>query len=253
MKNFTIFPAIDLRKGQVVRLRQGDPNQQTTYSSDPADVARMMLDQGAKWLHVINLDGAFGDSSMSNLLALSKVIYTAREYNAFVQFGGGLHSQDDVRETLKTGVNRAILGSLAVKSPEVIQPLLQEYGPEKIAVSLDGLQKKVMVAGWQQESKIGVFELAKRLKSLGLRWLVYTDIERDGMQTGSDFETTVSLARETGMNVIASGGVSTTTEVENLKNLGVAGAIVGRALYEGMVNLPDLLAVVNKEQDKYAD
>jgi phosphoribosylformimino-5-aminoimidazole carboxamide ribotide isomerase len=249
MTQFTIFPAIDLRKGQVVRLQQGDPDKQTNYSSDPEKIARKMLDQGTKWLHVVNLDGAFGDSSAANLLVLANILKAAREYKADVQFGGGMHSAPQVKEALDSGVSRAILGSLAVKEPEIVSSLVRQFGPERIAVSLDGRKNKVMVAGWQQESDASVTGMAAHMKSLGLEWLVYTDIDRDGMQTGSDFDTTIKLGKETGLKVIASGGVSTIREVELLKAYGAAGAIVGKALYEGSVDLADLLAAANKELD----
>ncbi|BCY19042.1 1-(5-phosphoribosyl)-5-[(5-phosphoribosylamino) methylideneamino] imidazole-4-carboxamide isomerase [Leptolinea sp. HRD-7] len=242
MDTFTIFPAIDLRKGQVVRLRQGDPNQQTNYSSDPELIARKMLAQGARWLHVVNLDGAFGDSSDVNHRALAKILQTAREFTADVQFGGGMHTVEQVKQVLDSGVSRAILGSLAVKDPESVRSLVAEFGAERIAVSLDGRKNKVMVAGWQKESDVSVTGMAAMLRSMGLEWLVYTDIDRDGMQTGSDFETTISIARETGLKVIASGGVCSLNEVRNLKQNGAAGAIIGKALYEGSVELADLLA-----------
>lgn len=250
MNSFTIFPAIDLRGGQVVRLTQGDPTRQQTYSSDPAMVAQSMLEQGTKWLHVINLDGAFGDSSSQNLQALTRIVAQVRHKNAFIQFGGGLHTMEQVDRIFSQGVTRAILGSMAARQPEVVRDLVQKYGAERIAVSLDGQNKEVMIAGWQEASGIGVFDLAAQLKTMGLKWLVYTDIARDGMQSGSDFETTVALARETGLNVIASGGVSTTSEVELLKRQGVTGAIIGKALYEGTVKLPDLLEIGQEEQSK---
>ncbi|NMB54167.1 MAG: 1-(5-phosphoribosyl)-5-[(5-phosphoribosylamino)methylideneamino]imidazole-4-carboxamide isomerase [Leptolinea sp.] len=241
MTDFIIFPAIDLRNGQVVRLSQGDPNRQKIYSADPASVARSMLEQGAAWLHVVNLDAAFGEASEANWQALATILDTAKKYNGRVQCGGGLHSVEQVEVILSAGIDRAIIGSLAVRSPETVKRLLQKFGPERIAVSLDGRQKKVMVAGWQQASEIGVFELSRDLKEMGLSWLVYTDIERDGLQTGSDVETTTALARDTGLNIIASGGVCTPHEVKQLRDQGVAGAIIGRALYEATVCLPDLL------------
>lgn len=246
MTSFTIFPAIDLRGGQVVRLSQGDPNRQKTYSSNPASVARTLLEQGAEWLHVINLDGAFGESSNENFLALSRIIGIAREFKASIQFGGGLHTLGQVQDTLGYGVTRVVLGSMAVKKPKNVSLLLQEFGSDHIAVSLDSRNRKVMISGWQEDSEIDLFELAHTLKSMGLTWLVYTDINRDGMQSGSDFETTALLARETGLKVIASGGVSTLREIMDLKQQGVAGAIIGRALYEGTVNLRDLLKI-NKD------
>lgn len=247
MKTFTIFPAIDLRKGQVVRLKQGDPDQQTSYSSEPETVARKMLAQGARWLHVVNLDGAFGDSSDVNHRVLAKILQAAGEFNAEVQFGGGMHTVEQVKNVLDSGVSRAILGSLAVKDPDCVRSLVAEFGAERIAVSLDGRKNKVMVAGWQKESDASVTGMAAMLRSMGLEWLVYTDIDRDGMQTGSDFETTTALARETALKVIASGGVSSVSEVIRLRQNGAAGAIVGKALYEGSVDLGDLLAAVRKE------
>jgi phosphoribosylformimino-5-aminoimidazole carboxamide ribotide isomerase len=249
MQKFTIFPAIDLRKGQVVRLRQGDPNQQTNYSSDPEMIARKMLEQGAEWLHVVNLDGAFGDSSSANLLALTRILRAARDNHANVQFGGGMRSIAQVKEAFDSGVSRVILGSMAIKDPEWVRALVRDFGPERIAVSLDGRKNKVMVAGWQQESDASVTGMAANLRSMGLEWLVYTDIDRDGMQIGSDFDTTITLARETGLKVIASGGVSTVDEVRRLKEHGAAGAIIGKALYEGSVDLLDLLAIARKEID----
>jgi phosphoribosylformimino-5-aminoimidazole carboxamide ribotide isomerase len=247
MKKFTIFPAIDLRHGEVVRLSQGDPDRQKTYSHDPASIASEMLENGARWLHVVNLDATFGESSRTNLLALKSIIKKAQEHQASIQFGGGLHSLDLVREALSSGVTRVVLGSLAAKEPQCIEKLLQDYQPDQIAVSLDGLDKKVMVSGWRESANIGVFDLANILKSYGLRWLVYTDIKRDGMQSGGDFETTIALHKQTELNVIASGGVSSLLEIETLKMNGVAGAILGRALYEGTLKLADLLAVADQE------
>jgi phosphoribosylformimino-5-aminoimidazole carboxamide ribotide isomerase len=249
MGAFTIFPAIDLRFGQVVRLTQGDPDRQKTYSQDPASVAQMMLDTGARWLHVVNLDGAFGSSSNINLLALQAIIKSSGRYQARVQFGGGLHSIELTKEALSNGVSRVVLGSLAVKDPGCIQKLLQEYQEDQLAVSLDSINNNVMVSGWRESTDIGTYEMADVLKSMGLRWLVYTDIKRDGMQSGSNFETTISLFKRTKLNVIASGGVSSQQEVEELKKQGVAGAIVGRALYERTLNLQDLLATAEKELD----
>ncbi len=250
MKSFTIFPAIDLRGGKVVRLTQGDPNRQKIYNTDPSAVAQSMIADGASWLHVINLDGAFGDSSSANFQALAAIVENTRQKKTSIQFGGGLHTLEQIDQVLSSGVTRVILGSLAARQPEIVHDLVQKYGAERIAVSLDGRNKEVMVSGWQEASGIGVFDLATRLKSYGLKWLVYTDITRDGMQTGSDFETTVALAQETGLNIIASGGVSTPDEVQQLMNHGVAGAIIGKALYESSVKLSDLIRISREDQIK---
>jgi phosphoribosylformimino-5-aminoimidazole carboxamide ribotide isomerase len=207
-----------------------------------------MLDDGARWLHVVNLDATFGDSAATNLLALQAIIKTAQEYQAGVQFGGGMHSIDQVKAALSSGVSRVVLGSLAAREPDSVAALLQEFDPDQIAVSLDGLDKKVMVSGWREATNIGIFELANKLKSYGLRWLVYTDINRDGMQVGSDFETTIALFEQTQLNIIASGGVSSLAEIKILKDNGVAGAILGRALYEGTLTLTDLLIYAKGEE-----
>jgi phosphoribosylformimino-5-aminoimidazole carboxamide ribotide isomerase len=249
MKSFTIFPAIDLRFGKVVRLSQGDPNRQKTYSDNPASTAQSMLDDGARWLHVVNLDATFGESASTNLLALQTILKTADDYQANVQFGGGLHSIDHVKAALSSGVSRVVLGSLAAREPNCIADLLKEFDADQIAVSLDSLDKKVMVSGWRKSTNIGVYDLANQLRTYGLRWLVYTDIKRDGMQIGSDFETTISLFEQTKLNIIASGGVSSLSEINLLKNKGVSGAIIGRAFYEGTMSLPDLLKCAAGESE----
>jgi phosphoribosylformimino-5-aminoimidazole carboxamide ribotide isomerase len=248
MNDFTIFPAIDLRGGKVVRLTQGDPNRQKTYSQNPARVAGQMLDDGAQWLHVVNLDAAFSESSTINFPIIQDLVKISIKHNANLQLGGGFRSSEMVKQAIEMGVSRVIIGSLAVKKPEFVHTLMQNYSADQIAVSLDGLNKKVMVSGWQEPTEAGILETAKQLKISGLQWLIYTDIKRDGMQSGSDFESTLELVQETGLNVIASGGVSSLNELVFLKNNGVAGAIVGKALYEGTVRLKDMLSVAGQEK-----
>ena len=236
-KTFHIFPAIDLRSGQVVRLKEGDPEQQTHYSSQPAVITRQWLEAGASWLHVINLDGAFGANSKSNIEALSDILLTAKKSNVKVQFGGGLRNLEDIAAVMDMGVERAILGTAAIKEPGILRKAMQRWGEERIAVSLDARGDEVQIHGWQESSRLNLFELAAKYESDGLKWLVYTDIARDGMQTGYNQENTRRLARQTSLQVIASGGVRAMEDISTAKSHKLSGIIVGKALYEGSIDL----------------
>jgi phosphoribosylformimino-5-aminoimidazole carboxamide ribotide isomerase len=239
-EHFIVFPAIDLRGGQVVRLKEGDPNRQTNYSTDPAGIARLWIDAGASWLHVVNLDGAFGESGSANLLALRSILATAARANVPVQFGGGMRSLDSIGAALDSGVSRAILGTLAVEQPQVLNEALVRWGAEKIGVSLDARGGRVQVRGWLSDTPLLALTAAQDFQRAGLRWLVFTDIARDGLQTGLNLAATVELASASGLSVIASGGVSRLEDVIAAKKSGLAGAIVGRALYEGAIDPVDL-------------
>jgi phosphoribosylformimino-5-aminoimidazole carboxamide ribotide isomerase len=234
---FTIFPAIDLRLGKVVRLMEGDPNRQTAYSDNPAGTAKRWLDAGASWLHVVNLDGAFGEAGNQNQIALEEILSTAAVYRASIQLGGGLRSLEDVQAVLDLGVQRAILGTLAVRQPDQLQQALARWGAGRISASLDARGSEVLVHGWQEGSQLDLFELAAHFKTLGLEWLVYTDVARDGMQTGYNRPTTLRLARESGLNMIASGGVRDLEDIEAAAADGLPGIILGKALYEGRIDL----------------
>ncbi len=244
MSEFTVYPAIDLRNGTVVRLRQGDPDQQTTYSTDPLDTAKGWVNLGADWLHVVSLDGAFGDSGFANMKALAQLIETG----ARVQFGGGLRDLDSIQHVLDLGVNRVVLGTVAVTSPQIVYTALSLFCSEKIAIGVDARNGVVKVKGWQEETTYTAVQLAERLKIQGVRWMVFTDISRDGVGTGLNLEATISLADSTGLNVIASGGVNTSSDVLDAQSSGLAGAIVGRALYEGKIDLDQLLENVRQSK-----
>ena len=244
MTDFTVYPAIDLRNGTVVRLRQGDPDQQTTYSNDPLDTAKGWVNSGADWLHVVSLDGAFGDSDFTNIKALVQVI----ESGARIQFGGGLRDLDSIQHVLDLGVSRVVLGTVAVTHPQIVDTALALFGPDKIAIGVDARNGVVKVKGWQEETTYTAVQLTERLKIQGVRWMVFTDISRDGVGTGLNLEATISLAEKTGLNVIASGGVNTSSDVLDAQSSGLAGAIVGRALYEGRIDLAQLLANVRKSK-----
>jgi len=240
MAAFTIYPAIDLRKGQVVRLRQGDLDRQTTYASDPAQVAARWLEAGARWLHVVNLDGAFGEADPENQSALKAILEQAQLRNAKVQFGGGLRSLEGIENTLQLGVHRLILGTAALEMPELLTHAVGRHGAEQIAAAVDALQGIVRTHGWTQESGKEVVSVGKELISLGLRTVIYTDIKRDGMGSGIDIASSQALAG-LGLEIIASGGVSSLVDIRQVRQAKLDGVIVGRALYEGTVRLEEAL------------
>lgn len=237
MGTFTVYPAIDLRRGQVVRLKQGDPARQTTYSYSPAGVARRWLQAGAIWLHVVNLDRAFGEVSDENLKALHAVLATGAQ----VQFGGGLRSLADVEAAFELGVQRVILGTAAVENPEMVQQAVSYFGTERVAVGIDARQDQVQVRGWVQDAEINSLTLAVRLSDYGVTTIIVTDISRDGMGQGVNLALTRSLAQQTGLAVIASGGVTSLKDVRQVRQAGLQGIIIGRALYEGQFTLDEAL------------
>ena len=239
--NFIVFPAIDLRHGQVVRLKEGDPNRQTAYSSDPSAAAERWLAAGASWLHVVNLDGAFDQADSANKAALAAILAVAAGKSARVQFGGGLRSLLAVEQALAVGVERVMLGTLAVEQPDLLAEAVARWGAERVGASLDARDGLVQVRGWQQASAVTARDAALRLKESGLEYLVFTDIARDGLQTGLNLNATVALAQASGLKVIASGGVRGPEDIHAARAAGLAGAIAGRALYEGTLRLEDVL------------
>jgi len=237
---FTIFPAIDLRKGQVVRLQEGDPSRQTDYGTNPAEIANKWLNAGAKWLHVVNLDGAFEEYDSDNIKALKAILKTAQECNASVQFGGGIRNLDNITSLLDLGVNRVILGTVAINKPSVIETAISKWGDKKIALGIDARDGIVQIRGWMESSKQKAIDVAKSFTQKGLRWLIFTDIARDGMQTGLNIAATKYISENTNLNVIASGGVKNLDDVIQSKNANLAGVIIGKALYEGTIDISDL-------------
>ena len=239
MPEFILYPAIDLRHGKVVRLQQGDPQRETLYESDPARSARRWLEDGARWLHVVNLDGAFGEEETDNLAALSRILATAEEFNARVQFGGGLRSEKSIEKAIQMGVARIVLGTVVVEQPQVLKNALNRHGAERIAASLDARDGLVRVRGWSEGTAVAAKDLAQELAGYGLRWLVFTDVDRDGESSGLNLPVTVKMAQQSGLRVIASGGVKSLEDIQRAREAGLAGAIVGRALYEGKVSIKD--------------
>lgn len=243
--SFTIYPAIDLRGGKVVRLKEGDPARMTLYSDDPAEVAKRWLAMGARWLHVVNLDGAFGEGDGANQQALLSILKAANEFGADVQFGGGLRSLDSMSQALSLGVSRIVLGTIAVEQPDVVTKALKKFGAEKIAVGIDARDGVVRVRGWQSDGGVSVQDLALQMRMLGLCTIIFTDVSRDGMGHGLNITATRELADVSGMDVIASGGVNTLDDVMMARDAGLSGAIVGRALYEETIDLEETLKVTS--------
>jgi phosphoribosylformimino-5-aminoimidazole carboxamide ribotide isomerase len=245
MSNFTIYPAIDLRDGKVVRLKEGDPARMTFYSDDPSGTARRWLEMGARWLHVVNLDGAFGEPDSKNRAALVSILEVAAEFNAQVQFGGGLRSLEAIAGTLALDISRVVLGTIVIEQPSAVSEAINRFGAEKIAVGVDSRDGVVRVRGWAANSGILAADLARQLQALGIRTMIFTDISRDGLGRGLNLRAARSLADESKLEVIASGGVHTAEDVIAAKNAGLAGCIIGRALYDGTIDLKDALALTS--------
>lgn len=239
MSEFIVYPAIDLRAGQVVRLAQGDPDRQTIYANEPVAVAVRWQEAGARWLHVVNLDGAFGDDDQANRQALAQIL---AQIEIPVQFGGGLRTAADVDRALELGVSRAILGTAAVETPEVLSQSLSKHGPEALGVGIDARGGRVRVRGWLEIHPLEPLTLAAALREQGVRTVIFTNIARDGLGAGLDLATSVELARKTGLQIIASGGVGSLEDVKAAREAGLSGVIIGRALYDGRFALAEALA-----------
>ena len=243
-----VFPAIDLRRGKCVRLRQGSPEAETVFSDDPVAMAEHWATQGAEWLHVVNLDGAFGQAS-SNLrvvkeITSSKLKAQSSNFKLQIQFGGGLRTMADIEGALGLGLARVILGTVAVKEPSLVAEAVQRFRAERIVVGIDARNGNVATHGWQEVSSVTATELAYRVMELGVERVVYTDIARDGMLCGVNVEAVGELAQCTGLRVIASGGVSSLDDLRRLREAeasGVEGVIIGQALYSGALELREAI------------
>ena len=236
-----LFHAIDLRNGRCVRLRQGRAEQETVFSEDPAEVARRWHAAGARWLHVVNLDGAFGATSEANRQAIRAII---RATNASIQLGGGLRDLDAMEAALGLGAARVVLGTIAVTEPRTVEQAVQQFGGDRIVVGIDAMEGNVAISGWQSDSGLTATELALRVQSAGVGRIVYTDISRDGMLSGPNLPALTEMVR-TGLSVIASGGISSLDDLRAVSRVpGVEGAIVGMALYTGAIDLGDAIRVL---------
>ncbi|MEJ5247672.1 MAG: HisA/HisF-related TIM barrel protein [Caldilinea sp.] len=271
-----IYPAIDLRQGRCVRLRQGDPSAETVFGDDPAAMAQHWAAQGAEWLHVVNLDGALG-ATQAHLNALHRPSHILiqhpgqnkpvtpteeleqnlpinlrrlREIRQAVeipiQFGGGLRTLEDIQLALELGADRVVLGTAAIDNPGLIAEALLRWGPERIVIGIDARDGKVATHGWQTTSNVDAIELGHRMQAMGVKRVVYTDISRDGMLSGVNIEMTSRLGDVTGLKVIASGGVAGLADIETLKAhefYNIEGVIVGQALYTGALDLAEAIRI----------
>ena len=238
VNTFTVFPAIDLRGGKVVRLAQGDPQRQTTYGDSPRGWAERWKAEGAEWLHVINLSGAFDEDAHLNLKALESILTVGLR----VEFGGGIRDEETTRVPLEMGVERVFLGTAAIQNPALVDWAIATYGPARIAGDIGARDGKVATQGWQEITALTVLEVGQRFRAQGLEWCVLTDVNRDGVSTGVNVASAVELQNATGLKVVASGGVSSLEDVRKVREAGLAGVIIGRALYEGSVSLRAALA-----------
>lgn len=238
-----VFPAIDLRDGQVVRLRQGDYDRMTVYGDDPARTAQGFADAGAECLHIVDLDGA-RDGGPRN----GEVIAALCRLPLFTQVGGGIRSQADIEQTLALGADRVILGSVAVTDFAFTARMGKRYG-DKLAVGVDARDGMVAIQGWKVTTDQPSFAFCKRLLDVGIHTVIYTDIARDGLLAGANLPAYERLTALPGLNVIASGGVCYEREIEALRTLHAAGVIVGKALYTGRLDLKRVLAIARGEAE----
>jgi phosphoribosylformimino-5-aminoimidazole carboxamide ribotide isomerase len=240
-----ILPAIDLRGGQCVRLRQGDYSQETVFGSDPAALARTWVSQGARFLHIVDLDGAKQGLPV-NGPSVRGIVEAA---GIPCQLGGGLRDEVHIAEALAWGVARVVVGTRAVQNPDWLEGVCRRF-PEKIVLGIDAKHGRVATDGWLQVSDCSALDLARQCAAWPLAALVYTDISRDGMLAGANVEAVAELARAVTVPVIASGGVTSLEDVRRLARLGLAGCIIGRALYEGKLDLREVIQVAAEERMK---
>lgn len=233
-----IFPAIDIKGGKVVRLTQGDYNKVDIYAENPVEIAKGFVAKGAKNLHVVDLDGA-KDGKLSNFEAIESIV---KSVGMFVQVGGGIRDEERIKSYLDIGVSRVILGTAAVENFEFVKSMTQKY-KDRIAVGVDAKDEKIAVKGWIEITEINSVEFCKKLAGAGVKTVIYTDISRDGAMRGTNLEIYKRLADETNLDIIASGGVSSLEEILSLKNTGTYGVIVGKALYQGVLSLEEVLSI----------
>jgi phosphoribosylformimino-5-aminoimidazole carboxamide ribotide isomerase len=235
-----LLPAIDLLDGKAVRLAGGRREAATIYSEEPWSLAEGFARAGANWIHVVDLDGAFaGRPAQRELVA--RIIETARAHGSTVEVGGGVRDADAVEHLFELGAQRVVVGTLAVRAPDVVSRLCRAH-PERIVIAIDARDGMVAVEGWQETSTVPAADLARRAEHWGAGALLYTDVARDGLQTGPAVEATAALQAEVSIPVIASGGIATLGDLDRLRDAGVRAAVVGRAIYEGNFTVEEALA-----------
>ena len=240
-----IYPAIDIRGGRCVRLTEGRFDAETVFADDPAEMALQWAGMGAEFLHLVDLDGALAGEG-KNVPVIERIL---KRVTIPVQLGGGIRNLQTIEKLLELGVTRLILGSAAVKNPELVQEACKKF-PGHIAVGIDAKKGEVAIEGWGQGSGVAATELAKKMASFGVETIIYTDISRDGMLSGVNVESTAALARACGVPIIASGGVASIEDIRRVKAVesdGVQGCIIGKAIYTGAVDLKEALALAKEE------
>jgi phosphoribosylformimino-5-aminoimidazole carboxamide ribotide isomerase len=239
-----IFPAIDLRAGKAVRLLQGRKEDETVFSDNPVAVAHTWQDRGAKFLHLVDLDGAFSGHPQ-NLDVIKEIVSVL---NIPVQMGGGIRDLAAIEQMLELGVARVILGTTAISKPQMVEEAVKRFG-DRVIVGIDGKDGMVAIEGWENTVEKTVLELAREMREVGIERIVFTDTRRDGMMKGPNLESTREMAVQSGLKVIASGGVSTLADIKAIKDLeavGVEGVITGKALYTGAIDLAQALALAEE-------
>ncbi|SEQ95846.1 1-(5-phosphoribosyl)-5-[(5-phosphoribosylamino)methylideneamino]imidazole-4-carboxamide isomerase [Piscibacillus halophilus] len=234
-----IFPAIDIRNQQSVRLLQGDYNQETYYGN-PIDMAKRWVNEGARYLHIVDLDAAKGDPS-NNLEVIQQIV---EEVEVPVQVGGGIRSENRIKELLEVGVERVILGTAAVKEPEFVRDSVERFG-HRVVVSIDARDGYVATDGWTETSSLRALDFVKKLEDAGVQTIVYTDISKDGMLQGPNLQELNYMNDATSIDVIASGGVTSIDDIQALSGMGIYGSIIGKALYEGEIDLKAVMEEVS--------
>lgn len=237
-----VYPAIDMRGGKVVRLLEGDPNRQTVFNDDPVAQAREWVEQGAEWLHMVNLDGAFDDES-----DYTEILKQVTELDVKVQFGGGLRSLDAIKQALEAGAGRVVVGTLAAQNPDAITKAINEFGAEAVCVAMDARDGLVTTHGWTEKTNLTPIEVGHLMQERGVIHALYTDVNRDGSMLGVNIHDTVALARNTDLKVIASGGISKMIEIQQLAHShAIAGVIIGMALYKDEISLSEALVAAKE-------
>jgi phosphoribosylformimino-5-aminoimidazole carboxamide ribotide isomerase len=232
-----IWPAIDLRGGKCVRLRQGDYSRETVYGDDPAEVARRWVAEGATCLHLVDLDGA-RDGTIVNLQAIEAIVAAAK---VPCELGGGIRDEATIEQLVNTGLSRLVIGTRALKEPDWFRAVARRF-PQRLALGIDAKQGLVATDGWLETSSMRAIDLARQFASEPIAAVIYTDIARDGMLAGPNLEAMQEMSEAVEMDVVASGGVTNADDVRNLAKVGMAGCIIGRALYEGTLTLADARA-----------
>ncbi|MBO7402771.1 MAG: 1-(5-phosphoribosyl)-5-[(5-phosphoribosylamino)methylideneamino]imidazole-4-carboxamide isomerase [Lachnospiraceae bacterium] len=232
-----LYPAIDLKGGKCVRLSKGDFNKEKVYSEDPAAIAISFAEAGAEYIHVVDLDAALLGHGVNEAFVREIV----KASGLPVQTGGGIRTLAAIERKLGMGVSRVIIGTKAVENPDFVYSAVKEFGTKRIVVGIDAKEGRVAVNGWEKVSALQAVDLALRMRDCGVNTIVYTDINRDGMLTGPNVEATAKLGRSTGMDIIASGGMSSIDDLLALKEAGVPGAIIGKAIYENKIDLKEAL------------